>query len=223
MLVKESKSFFCSCFWLANLCRASCSYCWGCFGPACHGLFAICGEVLSLVFPVSLRFCCACHDCKLSPSEFLIHLASQILFELAKKRELGLSKKVVSCLRSSGLLAAWKNWNVSQRVGLKSLTYYLFPQVQKTMQSFSKYSLNLSFPLFFFFWRGEKVEGFFYANSVVPHQSILLWKASLWCKVRFTLFFPVSLLFAEYNKQWSSRESHHFLFWVWLTKIWTLN
>lgn len=89
-----------------------------------------CEEVLSLVLADSLRFCSACHDCKLSP-EFLIYLASEILFELAKRRELRLSEKEVSCLRSSGLLVARKNWNLSQRVGLKSLPHHLFLKWKK--------------------------------------------------------------------------------------------
>lgn len=114
---------------------------------------------LSPVLSVS-EILSGCHDCKLSRSEFLIHLASQILSELAKRRELRLREKEVSCLRSSGLLAAWKN--LSQRVRLGSLTYCLLPQVQETMQSFSKYSFNLSFFFFFssFFPRRRKWRSF---------------------------------------------------------------
>lgn len=145
---------FCSCSlrkWIICLCKVK--------------VFLLFGKKsLSPILSVSLGFCSGCHDCKLGPPEFLMYLASQIPSELTEKRKLRLKKKELSCLRSSKLLVARKNWNLSQRVGLKSLTYSLFPQLQKTMQSFSKWS-------FFFFFNGQEgVESFLYAQSIVPHQ-----------------------------------------------------
>lgn len=101
------------------------------------------------------------------------------LWTSKKRRELTLREEEVSCLRRSGLLVIWTNWNLSQKVGLKSLIDTLFPQVQETMQSFnhSQNSLQILFTFFFSFFEGRrKCRGFF----LCPQNS-LLWKAALWC------------------------------------------
>lgn len=77
----------------------------------------------------------------------------------SKRRELRLKEKEVSSLRSSGLPVAWRNWYLSQGVGLKLLTYPLFSILQETMQSFSK----CSFFFFFFLWGEEIIERFFFS------------------------------------------------------------
>lgn len=98
----------------------------------------------------------------------------------SKRRELRLKEKEVSSLRSSGLPVAWRNWYLSQGVGLKLLTYPLFSISQETMQSFSK----CSFFFFFFLVRGGDNREIFFFPTQQFHINLsscgkLLWDVKL--------------------------------------------
>lgn len=175
MLVKESQSFFCSCFWLADLCMASCSYCCRCLGPACHGLFAICEEVLSPVLADSPRFCSACHDwLQAEPRVFNVFSLTNLLWTNKKER--------IKDQREGSVLPeviwaswAWKNCSLTQSIGLKSLTYTSSLKHKKQCNHFF---------FSFFFLREEKVERGFLMQIQQFHIS-LSHRGKLLCDVKW--------------------------------------